>query len=90
MVKDPVLSLPWLGSLLWHGFDPWPWNFHVPWAWPKNKTKHHSHFTDEEAEARRLGYLPKVPWLFIRKLGFESRWSGSRACPRNRSAALLS
>ena len=22
VVKDTVLSLPWLGSLLWHGFDP--------------------------------------------------------------------
>ena len=28
-VKDPVLSL------LWHGFDPWPGNFCMPWAWPK-------------------------------------------------------
>ena len=24
-VKDPALSLQWLGSLLWHGFNPWPW-----------------------------------------------------------------
>ena len=23
-VKDPALSLQWLGSLLWSGFDPWP------------------------------------------------------------------
>ena len=22
-VKDPVLSLQWLRSLPWHGFDPW-------------------------------------------------------------------
>ena len=28
-VKDPVLSLQWLGSLLWCRFDPWPRNFHV-------------------------------------------------------------
>ena len=34
LVKD--LSL----SLLWHGFDPWPGNFHMPWAWPpKRDTK---------------------------------------------------
>ena len=26
-VKDLVLSLPWLMSLLWCGFDPWPRNF---------------------------------------------------------------
>ena len=24
MVKDPALSLLWLGSLLWGGFYPWP------------------------------------------------------------------
>ena len=29
-VKDPALSLQWLRLLLWHGFDPWPRNFHVP------------------------------------------------------------
>ena len=28
-VKDPKLSLQWLGLLLWHWFDPWPGNFHV-------------------------------------------------------------
>ena len=26
LVKDPVLSLLWLG------FHPWPWNFHMLWA----------------------------------------------------------
>ena len=26
-VKDPALSLLWLRSLLWHGFDPCPRNF---------------------------------------------------------------
>ena len=35
-VKDPVLSLLWLGLLLC-GFNPWPWNFHMLWAWPKRK-----------------------------------------------------
>ena len=30
-VKDPALSLLWLGLLLWHKIDPW--------AWPKNKQK---------------------------------------------------
>ena len=32
-VKDPALSLPWLGLLLRCGFNPWPW------VWPKNKNK---------------------------------------------------
>ena len=25
-------------SLLWLRFDPWPWNFHMPWVWPTNFT----------------------------------------------------
>ena len=29
MVKDPALLL------LWCRFDSWPWNFCMPWAWPK-------------------------------------------------------
>ena len=29
--KDLVLSL------LWHGFDPWPGNLGMLWAWPKRK-----------------------------------------------------
>ena len=28
-VKDAVLSLLWLGLLLWHGFSPWPGNFYM-------------------------------------------------------------
>ena len=27
VVKEPVLSLLWLGSVLWHVFDHWPRNF---------------------------------------------------------------
>jgi len=34
-VKDPALSLQQLESLPWR----WPWNFHMPWARPKNKNK---------------------------------------------------
>ena len=34
-VKDSVLSLQWLRILLQGGFDPWPGNLHMPWAWPK-------------------------------------------------------
>ena len=32
-VKDLVLSLLWLGSLLWNWFDPWPWNFCILQGW---------------------------------------------------------
>ena len=28
-VKDLVLSMLWLGLLLWCTFDPWPRNFHM-------------------------------------------------------------
>ena len=39
-VKDLVLSLQQLGSLQWLEFSPWPRNFHMLWAWPKQmKTK---------------------------------------------------
>ena len=38
-VKDLVFSLQWLGSLLWHGFNPWPRNVHMLWACPKKKKK---------------------------------------------------
>ena len=36
-VKDPVLSLLWLGLLLWYRFDPWPWNFCMLQARPEKK-----------------------------------------------------
>ena len=38
-VKDLALSLQLLGSLLWHGSDPRPENFHVPWVQPKQSKK---------------------------------------------------
>ena len=34
-VKYQVVSLQWLGLLLWHEFDPWPGNFHMPQMWPE-------------------------------------------------------
>ena len=37
-VKNLAWSLQCLGSLLWCGFDPWPGNFHMPRAHPKNNT----------------------------------------------------
>ena len=41
-VKDLVLSLLWYPSRLWLEFDPWPWNFCMPQAWPppQKKNKH--------------------------------------------------
>ena len=34
-VKDPTLSLLWLGSLLWHSFNSWPESFHMSKALQK-------------------------------------------------------
>ena len=36
-VEDLALSLLRLRSPLWRSFYPWPWNFCMPWALPKNK-----------------------------------------------------
>lgn len=36
--KDLSLPLLWLGWLLCHRFDPWPWNFCIWQAWPKTVT----------------------------------------------------
>ena len=45
-VKDPALSLLWLGSLLWQKFGPCPRNFHMPQAWPEEEG-------EEEEEKRK-------------------------------------
>jgi len=33
------VSLLWLGSQLWCGFNPWPGNFHMLQVWQKKKKK---------------------------------------------------
>ena len=38
-VKGLVLSLQWLGLLLWQGFDPGPRHFHMPGARKKKEKK---------------------------------------------------
>lgn len=38
-VKDLVLPVGWLGSLLRHKFNPWPGNFHMAQVWLKKKEK---------------------------------------------------
>ena len=50
-VKDLVLSLQWLGSLLWHSFDPWPGNFYMLWVQPKKKKKKESDVDLSERKA---------------------------------------
>ena len=36
-VKDLVVVLQWLWVTVWPEYDPWPRNFHMPWARPKHK-----------------------------------------------------
>ena len=38
-MKDPVLSLPWRGSLRWREFHPWPGNFYMLAGTAKIKKK---------------------------------------------------
>ena len=38
-VKDLALSLQCLGSLLWHGFNPWPGRFCMPQVWQGKKKR---------------------------------------------------
>ena len=38
-VKDLVLSLQWLGSLLWCRFDPWPGSIHMLQSQPQTEKK---------------------------------------------------
>ena len=39
LVNHMALSLQQLGLLLWHGFYPWLWNFHMPRVQQKTKKK---------------------------------------------------
>ena len=41
VVRDPALSLLQLGSLQWHGFDPWSRNFHTLQVQPKERERGH-------------------------------------------------
>ena len=53
MVKDLSLSLLWLGSLLWHRFDPWPGNFCMPWVQPPLQKKIKKAGIDSSGEIER-------------------------------------
>ena len=59
-IKDPVLSLLWLGSPLWHGFSPWPLNFHMPWVQPKKKKR-------EKRERSKFNDKRGQPWAQDKK-----------------------
>ena len=49
------MSLQCLRSLLWHGFSPWPGNFHMQ-AWPKNNN-------NKLSIKRHRSFLPALTWI---------------------------
>ena len=53
-VKDPALSLQWLG------FDPCPGNFHMPWVEPKKKQNPQTK-TNLQTLNSRSGYRGNTP-----------------------------
>ena len=59
-VKDPVLSLLWLRSLLWHGFQPWTKNFHMPQALPEKKKKKGVVFDNYAEISKMTGSHPGI------------------------------
>ena len=84
-VKDLVLSLQQLELLPWHGFDPWPGNFHMPQTRPQKRQhsvsiriKHRS--TEDDSESRnQLTHLwpltfPKEGRRFSTERGRFNRW----------------
>ena len=36
-IKDSALPELWRRLQLWLRFDPWLWNFHMPWVWGKKR-----------------------------------------------------
>ena len=72
-IKDLALSLQWFGLLLWHGFDPWSGNVHMPQAWPERKKSFKSlhqisfHFLTDlsiyRGEKKVSGSSPLIPSL---------------------------
>ena len=61
-VKDLVLSLQWLGSLLWCGFHPWPRNFHMLWVQPKSLP---------------MSYVNSSAWHPLESTNSEKQWRWS-------------
>ena len=48
------------GSLLWHGFDPWPRNLYMPWAGPEKVHRDRKDYIIEHREESPLFTF----WLF--------------------------
>ena len=74
-VKDQGLSLLWLRSLLWHGIDPWPGNFHIARArWKEGrKEEGKKRGGGGRKEERRKRERKKDRWREERKEGGRGR-----------------
>ena len=62
-VKDTGLSLQWLGSLLWHEFDPWPMKFHMLWMYPCPPTQK-KQINEHKMNIRSLSKTTIYLWQF--------------------------
>ena len=63
-VKDMVLSLLWLRLLLWHRFDPWPRNFHMPGELPKKTKKKKQKKQKTHTHTQIHIYIKKYMYIF--------------------------
>ena len=50
-------------SLLWHGFDPWPGKFCMPWAWSKKKKNSSAHTWHLPKNKHQLNLPLNMWWL---------------------------
>ena len=58
-------QLLWFGSLLWHGFDPWPGNFHMTHVWPRKKKNWAAQYLQVHEWLRKgKGLSLAIGWLW--------------------------
>lgn len=84
--KDPVLSFQQLELLLWHGFDAWPQNCHMPHARGTAKQTKKPTFSDfTESTKRRKHHTNMLPTDFNSILVIqpqELRWEEKKSSSR--------
>ena len=82
-VKDLVLPLLWLGSLLWGGFDPWPGNFQMPQV-GQNKPIRKPKYWKEKVSLGGYnwptwiwGFKDQLPWKSRGMNKKQNQWEGN-------------
>ena len=76
-VKNLVLPQLWYRLQLWLKFDPWPGNFHMPWAQPKTKNQKNSCCLQKLYQWNKTGckFLESILWIIFKtKLFIERIW----------------